>query len=240
MRKILIILFFIFVFNLISCKKEKPISYIEIGQVNIVKKLTNQNPILNLHIYATMDHTVEFISNILIQDYKLKKVKSDYQKNLNTYELIIQFKNQEFKITSITLKENGMESNYQIGLYQTIKLQTDTDLITSVVNISKLNKTRCNLNITIFNGLAESIYLKEINQYKKNQFYGLNINKIDPYLTCVLMDNVKTYNNITITNDLEYEQISGILVFNYLTSLKEYQIYINYYINFNEEYMVHI
>jgi len=54
------------------------------------------------------------------------------------------------------------------------------------------------------------------------------------------MDNVKTYNNITITNDLEYEQISGILVFNYLTSLKEYQIYINYYINFNEEYMVHI
>lgn len=240
MRKILIILFFIFIFNLSSCKKEKPISYIEIGQVNIVKKLTNKNPVLNLHIYATTDHIIEFIPNILVENYKLKKVKTDYQKNLNTYELVIIFKKQEFKISSIILKDNEIESTYQLGIYQTITIKEDTNLINAVVNISKLEKTKCNLNITIFNGLTESIYLKDINQYKKNQFYGLNINKIDPYLTCVLTDNVKTYNNITITNDLEYEQISGILIFNYLTSLNEYQIYINYHINFNEEYMVHI
>lgn len=228
MKKILIILFFILPLLLLSCKKEEK-QVTTIGQVNIIQPLTNTNPVLKLHIY-TENINIEFMPNILTEKYILKPTKT------NTFELIITFKNQEIKVTKILLKENNIETSYPIGNFQTINIKSDTNLITS--NTTIINKN--NLNITIHNSLEEPIYLKQIIPYKKNQLYGINIGKVDPYKTCVLVDNIKTYNHITITNDYQYEQISGILIFNYLTSLKEYTIYVTYHIDFNQQYMVRI
>ncbi len=202
--------------------------------------LSNNNPKLNLHIYTTLDKEIEYLPNILVEKYILKKIKTDLINNQNTYELLIIFKNQEFKITSLSLKENNIETKYPIGTYQTIKINQIEKNISSVVNIINKQKSKCDLNITIFNDTKEPIYLKNITTYKKNQSYGINISKIDPYVTCVSINNFKLYNHISLTNDLEFEQISGILVFTYLTSLEEHIIYVNYYVNFNEEYMLHI
>ncbi len=239
MKKILIILFFIFILNFISCKKEET-SYVKIGEVNMLQILTDISPKLNLHIYTTLDKEIEYIPNILVEKYLLKKIKTDIDNNQKIYELLIIFKNQEFKITTLSFKENDIETKYVIGTYQTIRIKQENESISSVVNVINKHTNKCDLNITIFNNFKEPIYLDTIYTYKKNQSYGININKIDPYLTCVLVDNFKLYNHISLTNDFEYEQISGILVFKYLTSLEEHIIYVNYYVNFNNKYTLHI
>ena len=45
--------------------------------------LSNNNPKLNLHIYTTLDKEIEYLPNILVEKYILKKIKTDLINNQN-------------------------------------------------------------------------------------------------------------------------------------------------------------
>lgn len=238
MRKILICI--LFLFCLTGCKKKPALLiedyYLKVYKVDILCNIAKEASYLNLMIVTTSDIpylTIE--KNTIIQDLKIeqhrniKLKKGNCERDGIIHEVKLNFKQEPFTITQLTINYLDKSQTVEIGKYQNINLPNNENLSANVVE--KPADNCYELYTSIHNNTNRNIYLEDVQEYKKATGWSL-VKKAAPVSSaCVYTSGIQTYDHLAVVVREGYSQVEGILKWEYLTNTSELVVYSSFYIN---------
>lgn len=231
MKKYLIFLLLALTILISSCRKEK-VTFIESSKVSCYEDLNTSSRTLYLNIYTSTN-----ILNLQLKEHKniessdivfktiTKYLINDVEVDAVFYQFKITFYKEQIFITHLDFFNGNDIYNLEIGKYQLVKLPSNDNLITGVIDIHDNN-----LILYIHNGLDRTIYLTKVSSYLINHEL-IKIKKLILNESYIHEGNTRFFNNITINVPNDLLVVSGMLKVEFTTNVKDYVIYVYYCYN---------
>ena len=235
MKKYLIFIFICCLLLLSSCTKVDK-TFIDCLKVSCYEDLNTSTRVLYLNVYTSMNiynPTIKETHNIrkseIVFKDSSKYMYNDKEEDAVFYQFKIYFNNAQVSISNVTIINNDIEYNIDIGKYQLIKLPSNDSLISGEV---KVNNEK--LTLYIHNGLDRNIYIKKISTYQSNHtFVKIENNKLNDDV--IFEEETKAFDCITLEVPNNYVYVSGILKIEFSAGEKEYFIFAFYCYNKTQE-----
>lgn len=242
MTKLLLAMSILFLFCFTGCKKEKNEAienfYIGVFPVDMVCNIEQEKSYVTLSIVTTLDiqHIDVVLTNVMqkvnIQKYagiKLKKDKVEREGNL--FETTILFKNEPVVLTNIQVQYHNQVKKLEIGRYKSVVLSQNEKLSSNIQEVYQPEEDTYQLQSFIYNHSIRNLYLEKITSYESLTSHTMIEYTLDTSKCHVMVDGIVAYQHIYLKCKEGYYQIENILVFHFLTNLKEEKVYASYYIN---------